>query len=169
MDCWSRHRPPQSRSNCRSEPTPRPTDSRRILSIASWQTSGGLCRLNPRREAGAPLFVVERLGDGSTSNEINCLLETRDGSLWCGTNGGPYRLVEEDGRWTASRVELGTDYSVTALEAVEPRSGRRRRAVVAHFATALTDRCEVVVLHSRRLRLRAARRQNPGKSDERNE
>lgn len=83
---------------------------------ALWvATSGGLCRLNPRREAGAPLFVVEGLGDGSASNDVNCLLETRDGSLWCGTNGGLYRLVEADGRWTASRIELGTDDPVTAL------------------------------------------------------
>ncbi len=46
---------------------------------------------------------------------MNCLVETRDGTMWCGTEGGLFHLEERNGRWASSRVDLGIDGAVNAL------------------------------------------------------
>ncbi len=78
-------------------------------------TAGGPCRFAPRESAGGSPFVVERLGDELKTNEVDCLLGTSDGALWCGTEGGLYRLEARDGGWISSRVDLGTEAAVNAL------------------------------------------------------
>jgi signal transduction histidine kinase/ligand-binding sensor domain-containing protein len=78
-------------------------------------TAKGLCRFDPRGPVGGSLFVPESLGDDPKANEVNVLLETRDGVLLCGTDAGLFRLAEREGMWTVSRVDFGAPASVMTL------------------------------------------------------
>jgi ligand-binding sensor domain-containing protein/two-component sensor histidine kinase len=78
-------------------------------------TASGLCRFDPRGPAGGSLFTVEPLGDDPKTNQVYALLEARDGALWVGAAGGLFRLEARDGRWSPSRVEIGTSAPVTSL------------------------------------------------------
>src|SRR5215831_1264887 len=66
-------------------------------------TAKGLSQFNPR---GAPRFKVWRPADPG-AEVINALLEDRSGQIWCGTNGGLYRLEPANGGWRFHYVDLG--------------------------------------------------------------
>lgn len=86
-------------------------------------TRDGLCRFNPtpsarhvaletprRREQGRaePRFVVYSPPGNEDSRNVQVLLEDHQGTLWCGTAGGLYRLAELNGRWTFDFVDFGS-------------------------------------------------------------
>jgi ligand-binding sensor domain-containing protein len=88
-------------------------------------TSDGVAHLNPRglpqprvtagnnsstvsQNAGSePLFVTYQPAPDRQSRVINALLEDADGSIWCGTNHGVYRLEFKNRVATFSRIEMG--------------------------------------------------------------
>src|SRR5215813_14118154 len=86
---------------------------------------GGVCRFNPRGRAAADatrdespqgldklkvrtgLFTTYRVGGDSRTNNVNVLYEDRSGQIWAGTDGGLFRIEEEDGQVVFRRVEIG--------------------------------------------------------------
>jgi PAS domain S-box-containing protein len=52
-------------------------------------------------------FVVYRLGESEKTQYVTVLVEDRDGSIWCGTRGGLYRLWQKDGQWVSEVVDVG--------------------------------------------------------------
>ena len=86
---------------------------------------GGVCRFNPRGRAAADatrdespqgpdklkvrtgLFTTYRVGGDSRTNQVNVLYEDRSGQIWAGTDGGLFRIEEEDGQVIFRRVEIG--------------------------------------------------------------
>jgi ligand-binding sensor domain-containing protein/two-component sensor histidine kinase len=101
-------------------------------------TYGGLVRFSPAGAASShavlandvkaplPMFAVVLL-DGSDPDTriITRLFQTRDGTIWCGTRRGLFRLERADGRLNLVAVELPTEKApsswVTYL--LEDRSG----------------------------------------------
>ena len=79
-------------------------------------TSGGLVHFNPRgvpndknanaADANARFTVVLPEGEDRNAKAITVLLETRDGTIWCGTLRGLYRLDSTAGRFTLRPVDL---------------------------------------------------------------
>ena len=87
-------------------------------------TARGLCRLNPTGERlpiadrgsrteseilnpSEPMFVVYRPSEDAKTQYIAVLIEDRRGAIWCGTNGGLYRLDQAGGQWTFHVVDIG--------------------------------------------------------------
>src|SRR5205085_5949697 len=84
-------------------------------------TNGGLVRFNPKgtpasRVAGAneapaggpPMFVVVLPEDSDRhARAVTSLLEGRDGTIWCGTMKGLYRLDASGGRLALIPVDVG--------------------------------------------------------------
>jgi len=86
-------------------------------------TNGGLCRFNPKGVSTShPVYAVEGSadssleamftfytpsGDDQLSKAINTVIEARDGSLWCGTRRGLFRLTQAGGRVELLRVDIG--------------------------------------------------------------
>jgi signal transduction histidine kinase/ligand-binding sensor domain-containing protein len=105
--------------------------------IATWD---GLVRFNP---AGIPdsrivsvndvrtppaMFAVLRPDDrDSRTRGITSLVEARDGSIWCGTRKGVYRLERTGGRWSLRPIDFGmrTDSQLTQYvhDLLEDRAG----------------------------------------------
>jgi signal transduction histidine kinase/ligand-binding sensor domain-containing protein len=102
-------------------------------------TNGGLVRFNPQgvpanhiveanaADAATAMFTVvwpadtDRVARAATS-----LLESRDGTLWCGTRKHLYRLERRDGRFDLALVDLGFDATprqVYVLDLLEDRQG----------------------------------------------
>src|SRR5262249_21857877 len=89
-------------------------------------TSGGLVRFNPKcvpasrvinaneaRNDAPPMFAVVLPEDSDRHAQfITTLLEAHDGSVWCGTYKGLYRLDQSGGRLTLQPVdvEMPADY-----------------------------------------------------------
>ncbi len=103
-------------------------------------TSAGLCLFNPngipRRYisnggeesiAANRMFTVYLPGEDARSKEVTSLLQDHTGAVWCGTEGGLYRMVEQNGRVEFWFVELGmpneheTDKHVTSM--IEDKRG----------------------------------------------
>lgn len=82
-------------------------------------TVGGLCRFDPRGVAS--LFPVVPLGEAPDTKSVSALLETKDGRLWCSGHGGLFRLDANNGVWTPTRVDVGTE--VGPLTLAEDRWG----------------------------------------------
>ncbi len=77
-------------------------------------TSEGLCRFirdpAPQTNGGTGdsqnKFVVYRPGETRFTRQVNAICEDRAGTIWCGTEGGLYRLDQVDGKWLFSLVEI---------------------------------------------------------------
>lgn len=91
---------------------------------------GGLCRLNPipspKTQAHPPLdnprhsgfpsasdprFVVYKLSDDPRTQYVHYLIEDREGTIWCGTGGGLFRIEKANGQWTFTFVDIGLPVS----------------------------------------------------------
>ena len=71
-------------------------------------TANGLCRFNPKPPQGSPgsllgqdasrrpMFEVFRPGT-ELNREITQVVEDREGTIWCATRGGLYRLIPSRG------------------------------------------------------------------------
>jgi len=77
-------------------------------------TDDGLCLFNPRGVEGnaatantAPKFLVYRPDGVKESWSVNTLMEDQAGTIWCGTDRGPYRLVQTNQSWTLQAVDIG--------------------------------------------------------------
>ncbi len=139
-----------------------------------WVATGdGLCRFNPtgnqlrtadsglrvsastipqseirNQQSKEPRFVVYHPGQDEKARSVNVLLEDRVGAIWCGTNGGLYRLEQEGGEWTLHFIDIGTptqnwgDTIVTAM--AEDRRGSLWVGTVSglyrHHADGRTER-----------------------------
>jgi ligand-binding sensor domain-containing protein/signal transduction histidine kinase len=55
----------------------------------------------------APMFVAYFPSPARPSRMVNVLREDRDGSIWCGTSYGVYRLKPANGRWDFQFVDMG--------------------------------------------------------------
>lgn len=77
-------------------------------------TEKGLCRFNPdfplqavgTGQNMAQRFVVHPLGEIASANSINMLYEDHAGTIWCGTEGGLFRLDQINGQWVSSYVDI---------------------------------------------------------------
>lgn len=114
-------------------PHPNVTDLLETHAGDYWvATSLGLCKFNPKGLPGrqvpvshaspsrsaSPMFTVFMPdGDDPYMRSITTLLEARDGTIWCGTWRGLFRVLETDGRVTLVAVGIGlpTDYPMSGL------------------------------------------------------
>lgn len=76
----------------------------------------------------APMFAVIRPDDSdSRTRGITALAEARDGSVWCGTRKGVYRLERTDGQWRLQPIDFGmrTDFRLSqyVYDLLEDRFG----------------------------------------------
>lgn len=115
-------------------PHPNVTDILETRAGDYWvATSGGLCKFNPKGVPGRqveegdasrasaprdPMFTVftpDR--DDRYTRSVTTLLEGRDGTIWCGTLRGLFRLAETDGRAALLPVDirLPTEYALSSL------------------------------------------------------
>ncbi|MEK6304354.1 MAG: two-component regulator propeller domain-containing protein, partial [Acidobacteriota bacterium] len=77
-------------------------------------TNEGLCRFildpSPQTTVGGSdsqkKFIVYHPGESSFSRRVNTIREDRAGAIWCGTEGGLYRLDKVDGQWLFSFVDI---------------------------------------------------------------
>jgi ligand-binding sensor domain-containing protein/signal transduction histidine kinase len=53
------------------------------------------------------MFVTYYLANDRGSRIVNVLLEDNDGSIWCGTENGLYKLALVNGKWTFQAIDLG--------------------------------------------------------------
>jgi ligand-binding sensor domain-containing protein/two-component sensor histidine kinase len=53
------------------------------------------------------MFAVYYPASDSRSRNVTCLLEDRQGSVWCGTTGGLYRLARQNGQLSFRLIDLG--------------------------------------------------------------
>ena len=105
--------------------------------VATWD---GLVRFNPAGIPGSrivsindmqtppPMFAVIRPDDSdSRTRGITVVVEARDGSVWCGTRKGVYRLERTDGRWSLRKIDFrmrtDTPLSQYVYDLLEDRSG----------------------------------------------
>src|SRR5262245_42955789 len=89
-------------------------------------TDGGVCRFNPTGEPAPfdsrtypkvsiriPMFAVYApsagLSERENANRVNRLLEDRDGTIWCGTNDGLFRLQRAGGSVRFEEVDIGLE------------------------------------------------------------
>src|SRR5215469_995948 len=83
-------------------------------------TEAGLCRFNPHGTPGRlatnpaqesaaanAMFTVYFPGENARSKVITSLFQDRAGSIWCGTEGGLYRLEQQSGEVAFRFIELG--------------------------------------------------------------
>src|SRR5262245_19714362 len=83
-------------------------------------TNGGLVHFNPKGSpfnrvsyandvnSSAPMFTVVVPNDTDRhARAITTVLESRDGTIWCGTYKGLYRLASMDGKQSLVPVEVG--------------------------------------------------------------
>src|SRR5438128_1949153 len=77
-----------------------------------WVATGaGLCRFNPKgiprqratkeaqqSAASNAMFAVYFPGENARSKVVTSLFQDREGAIWCGTEGGLYRLEEQNGQ-----------------------------------------------------------------------
>jgi ligand-binding sensor domain-containing protein len=86
-------------------------------------TPNGLAVFNPR---GAARFSVSSPSEPG-GEQINVLLEDREGGIWCGTIAGLYKIERTSGEWRFHLVDLGLrkeNYDSWLVEAlIEDRSG----------------------------------------------
>lgn len=83
-----------------------------------FSTSGGLVQFNPNgKDESGSQFAVIPLGDDEGSRAVTQLLEDKDGTVWCGTAKGLYRLTRSESGWQAAFIdkELGNG---TVIESV---------------------------------------------------
>jgi ligand-binding sensor domain-containing protein/two-component sensor histidine kinase len=84
-------------------------------------TSAGLCRFNPRgipqrrstndtpeSAAANAMFTVYYPGSDEESRNVLSLFEDSRGAIWCGTQGGLYRLDQQNHGLTFRSIDLGT-------------------------------------------------------------
>jgi ligand-binding sensor domain-containing protein len=112
--------------------------------VATWD---GLVRFDPAGlpaphvvsandvQTSPPMFAVIRPDDSdSRTRGITSLVEARDGSIWCGTRRGVYRLEHTDGRWSLRPIDfrMRTDFRVSqyVYDLLEDRSGSMWAATV---------------------------------------
>lgn len=77
-------------------------------------TNEGLCRFildpSPQTTGGGAdsqkKFVVYHPGESRFARQVNTIREDREGTIWCGTDGGLYRLDQVDGQWLFSFIEI---------------------------------------------------------------
>jgi PAS domain S-box-containing protein len=89
-------------------------------------TSEGLCRFiaDPASRAGARTldsaqrFVAYYPGEQAPGRTINVLCEDRAGTIWCGTDGGLFRLDQVDGQWSFSFIDIIRPTGATNILAV---------------------------------------------------
>jgi PAS domain S-box-containing protein len=96
-------------------------------------TANGLCRFNPNGhslKSSAPsndkeqesaenrnsssreaMFVTYHFGENRRAESVNVLFEDHEGTIWCGTGGGLYRLEQQGGDWSLRLVEINPDAS----------------------------------------------------------
>lgn len=104
-------------------------------------TQAGLVRFDPRGKPAnrvieanetnrqiSPMFsVVLPHDEDRQAKAVNVLLESRDGTIWCGTIKHLYRLERSDGRFELVQTELGnsTTYpkGIHILDLLEDRTG----------------------------------------------
>lgn len=101
-------------------------------------TNAGLVRFDPKGSKGpatqgpatnapAPMFTVFTPEGDRYSKSITTLLEGRDGTIWCGTRRGLFRLVMTGARTAMEAVEIGlpTEYAASGwiYSMVEDRRG----------------------------------------------
>ncbi len=70
-------------------------------------TFRGLARFNPKPGPKAPIFTVYRPDETGLAQQVNALLEDRQGVIWVGTNAGVFQLVRASGQWVFRRQDLG--------------------------------------------------------------
>src|SRR5579864_2132558 len=77
--------------------------------------------------ASSPMFELYPLREKGAVAGVNTLHEDGHGDIWAATNGGLYRLVAENGRWSAQLIDLGVpgkaSNTVRVLELLEDREG----------------------------------------------
>ena len=79
-----------------------------------WVATGsGVCRLRPSSREGRGHFEVHR-PDGNKTTVMTSLLEDQDGSIWCGSDEGLFRLDERGGRWVMTKIDLGAPTETSA-------------------------------------------------------
>ncbi len=69
---------------------------------------GGVCLFNPDAGKGksGPMFTVYPVGGSAPSSRVNRLYEDRAHRLWAATDGGLFRLEEQNGAKIFRRIEL---------------------------------------------------------------
>lgn len=81
-------------------------------------TNGGLVRFNPKgvpstglvdtNNTSGPMFTLLKFdNDNRRSKAVTVLLEARDGTIWCGTLKGLFRVTETAGRYELTTVPIG--------------------------------------------------------------
>lgn len=70
-------------------------------------TSTSSTSQKPRTNQDQAMFVTYYLADDRSSRIVTVLVEDRDGSIWCGTENGLYKLRLINGEWTPQSVDLG--------------------------------------------------------------
>jgi ligand-binding sensor domain-containing protein/two-component sensor histidine kinase len=91
-------------------------------------TAAGLCRFNPRgtgekaAKTGVPqpdrsnaMLTVFFPGETDESRAVTAVFEDHDGTIWCGTEGGLFRLEEQNGQVGFRFVELGAAAPVSTI------------------------------------------------------
>ena len=103
-------------------------------------TYDGLCKFDPRGIAGRvaiaatgtrtnvvvhPMFMVFRPAGGDhRASAFTALLEGRDGTIWCGTRNGLFRLARAGGRVQLQPIDVALPDSRTQKSASSMRSWR---------------------------------------------
>jgi signal transduction histidine kinase/ligand-binding sensor domain-containing protein len=87
-------------------------------------TLRGLARFNPKPGPKATMFTVYRPGETQLAQQVNALVEDRQGAIWVGTNAGAFRLLRSGGQWALGRPEFKLPVSEAAEGLLEDHEGR---------------------------------------------